>query len=104
MLRSFIGMLMSPAAIDIILLGVLAEAGLLLAYWRRTGRGVAPRRLLANLVSGASIMAALRLSLETAVLAQSASAAIALCLALALAAHIADLAARWESGSQRSSP
>jgi hypothetical protein len=101
MLRAVFGALASTNAVDLILLGVLLEAAALFAYWRQTGKGVAPRLLLANLVSGGSLMLALRFTLETALLGQSAAAGVALCLALALAAHLLDLAARWDHGPPR---
>jgi peptidoglycan/LPS O-acetylase OafA/YrhL len=101
MLRTVLGTVASTNAVDLILLGVLLEAVALFAYWRQTGKGIAPRLLIANLASGGSLMLALRFTLETAVLAQNAAGAFALCLAVALAAHIVDLAARWDHGAPR---
>ena len=61
-----------------------------LAFFRLyTGRGIAPRRLLWNLLAGASLLIALRGALVGAVWIW-----IALPLAGALVAHIADLSLR----------
>ncbi len=84
--------LLRPGVIDLILLGVIVEAGVLLALRRRTGRGVPARSLLANLAAGASLMLALRLVLA----GDRSSAWVLAWLAVALLAHVADLALRWE--------
>jgi hypothetical protein len=82
----------TPAVVDLILAGVAFEAILLLAYRRRTGRGVAALPLLANLAAGASLMLALRMSMSDG----PASAWIPACLSVALVAHLIDLTSRWE--------
>ena len=69
---------------------VALEIALLVAYWRRTGRGVPPRALLLNVGAGGSLMLALR-----AALVDAGTAAVALWLLAALVFHVADLAARW---------
>jgi len=96
-----LGLLVSNTFLDLIVVGVVAEGVALFAYRHFTGRGLAPRAILANLFSGGSLIVALRVSLETSVLAQEASAAVAVCLCVALIAHIADLAWRWDSGAGR---
>jgi len=69
---------------------VVAEAILLLSVRRFLGRGPATGDWLPNLVSGASLLLALRLAI-----AQSAWHWIAAALSLSLAAHLADLARRF---------
>jgi len=76
--------------IDVILALVVIEAVAVIAYWRRTGRGIAAGRLLPNLLAGAFLLLALRAALDAA-----GGAWIALWLAAALAAHATDLATRW---------
>jgi hypothetical protein len=83
---------MPAGAIDLILLGVILEAIVLLGLRLRTGHGVPPGSLLANLAAGASLMLALRLALAGG----GSFAWLPLCLAMALLAHVADLALRWE--------
>ncbi len=99
MTNFLLGLLVSNTFLDLIVVGVVAEGIALLAYRHTTGRGLAPRAIFANLFSGGSLIVALRVSLETSVLAQGATAAVASCLAIALVAHIADLAWRWERGA-----
>ena len=94
-----LGLLVSNAFLDLIVIGVVTEGILLYVYRRYTGRGLAPRAILANLFSGGSLIVALRVSLETSVLARGATAAVAICLCVALVAHIADLAWRWDRGA-----
>jgi hypothetical protein len=98
-LKAAIVLLANSFTIDLILLGVALESVALLAYRRSTGKGLAPRAVCANLLSGGSLLLALRVALQTSVLAQQASALIALFLAMALLAHVADLATRWERTS-----
>jgi hypothetical protein len=80
-------------AIDVILLLVPLEGAALVVLYRRTGRGIAPRRLLGNLAAGFFLMLGTRLALG-----QVGDGPIAACLLAALAAHVTDLAARWRSG------
>lgn len=75
---------------DLILALVVLEAILLVAYRRRTGRGVATWDLLPNLLAGGCLLLALRGALTGAGWAW-----IAACLAAALLAHLADLSRRW---------
>jgi hypothetical protein len=78
--------------VDAILILVIAEALLLMLVWQRTGQGVRPSALVANLASGASLLLATRLAI-----ADASWMLIALCLTLSFAAHVADLAGRWQS-------
>jgi hypothetical protein len=80
----------SGRIVDLILLLVLVEAVLL--AWRRqlTGRGPSLRALLPNLLSGAALLAAVRLALVNAAWLWVATA-----LLFALLAHLADLHQRW---------
>jgi hypothetical protein len=78
------------ALVDAIIGVTLLEAAWLLWHHRRSGRGVAPRDFLANLLSGLCLMAALR-----GALAASGPAWILACLALAGIVHAIDLWRRW---------
>ena len=70
---------------------VALEIVLLVAYHRRTGRGVAPLPLLLNIGAGGSLMLAFR-----AVLLGSGPLAVAGWLLSSLCFHVADLAQRWQ--------
>lgn len=83
----------SGQVIDLILAVLLLETLLLLLYRRVRGRGPGYGKVIANALSGACLLLALR-----AALAGAAPLWIALCLATALAAHLADLRCRWPSG------
>jgi hypothetical protein len=78
--------LASGQLIDSILVIVALEALLLSLWHRRTGRGLAPRQLLPNLLAGGSLLLALRLGLAGAPAYWLAAA-----LLLALLAHLTDL-------------
>jgi hypothetical protein len=80
----------SGRIIDVILALTLVEAVALVAWHRRTGRGVAPGEFLGNLLSGMCLLAALRVGLAGAWWGW-----IALALLAALVAHVADLGRRW---------
>lgn len=80
----------SGRIVDLALLLTGLEALLLIAYHRRTGRGLPPATLLINLLSGVSLMLALR-----AALAGAGWMWIASCLVVSLLAHLADLNRRW---------
>ena len=82
----------SERIVDIILAATIVEAAVLVVAQRRTGRGIAPDVLLPNLLAGACLLLALRLSLGGA-----AWPWLALCLLAALLCHLADLRARWQS-------
>ncbi len=77
-------------AVDLVLAIVAIEVVAITLYWHARGRGIAPALLLPNLLAGALLLLALRLSLSgyswpwyTA------------CLALAGVANVADLRQRW---------
>jgi hypothetical protein len=75
---------------DLILVVLVLEAVVLIAWHRRTGRGLAPRAVLALALPGAALVAALRFALTGAWWGW-----IALALLAAFAAHLADIAVRW---------
>jgi len=83
-------LLASGALLDLLLVALVLEGGLLLLVARRTGRGVPPLSLAATLVAGGFILLGWRLSLSGAWWGW-----VGLALAGALAAHAADLAQRW---------
>ena len=76
--------------VDLILVLVMIEAVCLVLYSRSTGRGVAPADLLPNLLAGAFLLLALRLSLGGAGWQLSCGS-----LAAAGLAHLVDLGRRW---------
>jgi hypothetical protein len=80
----------SPHLVDLVLALMALETLALLYFHRRTGRGIAPRDLLPNVLAGAFLLLALR-----AALADAAIGWLMAALLLALAAHLADLARRW---------
>ena len=80
--------------IDAILALVILEATLLILYYRKTGRGIAPARLLPNLAAGFFLLLAVRLSLGGGPIW-----ALPPSLLGAFAAHIADLVQRWRRNS-----
>ena len=80
---------MSGRVVDGIVVVLVAEALLLLAYRTRTGRGLGPRELLPMLGAGLFLLLGWR--------ASSAALAwpwIAACLSLAFVAHLVDLRSR----------
>jgi hypothetical protein len=80
----------SGRVVDLILILMLAEALVVLAWWRRTGRGLAPAAFLPFLLAGGCLMLALR-----AALVGAAWPWMALALLGALLAHLLDLRRRW---------
>lgn len=78
-------------AVDLILGIVAVELIAITFYWRTTGRGIAPARLLPNLAAGALLLLALRLCLSGYSWPWTAA-----CLALAGIANVADLRQRWQ--------
>jgi hypothetical protein len=83
-------------AIDWIFVLVALEAAALAALRAFTGRGPAPLAFIANLLSGAFLLLALR-----SALAGGSFAVIGLCLIGALIAHVADVVVRWETPASR---
>jgi hypothetical protein len=76
--------------IDLILLLMVVEAIVFAALYYMRGKGIAPVRLLPNLLAGAFLMLALRAALTGA-----GTLVIGGWLALGLAGHLADLVTRW---------
>lgn len=80
----------STALIDFVIAFTLCE-GLLLAWWyRRTGGGVSPAKLVANLCAGLALMLAVR-----AALVDGAGPWMATWLMAAGVSHAVDLWQRW---------
>lgn len=84
------GLFASGRIIDIILALMALETIALLAFYRATGRGVAPRALLPFMAAGVCLMLALK-----AALTGGSWQAVAGLLSLAFVAHLADIALRW---------
>ncbi len=84
------GLFDSGRIIDIILALMALETVALLAFYRVTGRGVAPRALLPFMMAGVCLMLALK-----AALTGGSWQAVAGLLSLAFVAHLADIALRW---------
>jgi hypothetical protein len=78
--------------VDFILVVAVLEALVLLIYWSRTRRGIAPRDLLPNLFAGVFLLLALR-----ATLAGSGWMLASFFLAAAGLAHLADVTQRWRN-------
>ena len=83
-------LLASGRLVDLILLIVVIEAAVLIAYWRITRKGIAPRDLLPNLIAGAFLLLALRLTI-----ADAGWMAICGCLAASGVANVIDVMRRW---------
>lgn len=82
--------------IDLILGLMAVEAIALAVLYRKTGRGIAPVRLLPNLLAGAFLMLALRASLTG-----GGGTAIGSWLILGLVGHLTDVALRWPRNTAR---
>ena len=80
----------SGRVLHVLLLFMAAEGVLLVAYHRRTGRGVPPRAVLLNLLSGMCLLLAMRIWLGGAWWGW-----ISMCLLAAGALHAADLWRLW---------
>jgi hypothetical protein len=76
--------------VDLVIALSLLETVFLLLHHRVTGRGIAPSQFLANMVSGLSLMLALR-----AALTHSDWVWVAMPLVAAGVAHASDLWRRW---------
>jgi hypothetical protein len=80
-----------PQVIDLVIVVTLVESLVLTLYHRSTGRGVAPRAFLLNMVSGLCLMFALRcLAKDTS------GMPVALWLLMAGVAHGSDIWMRWQ--------
>ena len=82
----------SGRIVDLMLLVVVIEVIALILYWRFTGKGVQPLRLIMNVGAGGSLMLALRASLVGA-----STLVLAACLLASLGFHVADVALRWQN-------
>ena len=80
----------SGRLVDFILFVVVLEAAVVLLYWSRARRGIAPLDLLPNLCAGAFLLLALR-----ATLASGGWTLAILCLSAAGVAHLIDVYRRW---------
>lgn len=85
-----IDFLSSVHAVDLILVVVGAEIVAITLYWHVMRRGIAPAQLLPNLLAGALLLLALRLSLS-----DYSWPWYMACLTLAGLANVADLRQRW---------
>jgi membrane protein implicated in regulation of membrane protease activity len=81
----------SGRAVDWILVLIALEALAVLGYRALTGRGPAPSSFIGNILAGSSLLVALRIALSGASWVW-----IGVSLMAAFAAHLADLAMRWE--------
>lgn len=81
--------------VDLVIAVTLLECAALALYHRATGRGVAPRDFLMNMVSGLCLMLALRCLARDAGMAW-----VALFLLAAGIAHGTDILIRWRRGSR----
>ncbi len=81
----------SGRAVDWILVVIALEVLALLGYRALTGRGPAPSAFVGNILAGSSLLVALRIAL-----AGASWVWIGLSLTAAFAAHLVDLAIRWE--------
>lgn len=86
----------SGRIVDIMLVVVVLEIGVIEVYRRRHGAGVTTLPLLVNIGAGASLMLALR-----AALAGSGWQWIAVFLVSALVFHVGDLLVRWQAPALR---
>ncbi|MCW2273053.1 hypothetical protein GJ654_02975 [Rhodoblastus acidophilus] len=84
-----------PRYIDLALVLIVVEGVALLVYRAKTGKGPAPRGLIANFAAGACLLLVAR-----ALLTGAGGLATLAALTGALVAHVVDLALRWESGSR----
>ena len=82
--------LASVRVVDLVLVVVGLELLGISLYWHMTRRGIAPARLLPNLLAGAALLLALRLALS-----DFAWPWYKACLAIAGIANVTDLRQRW---------
>lgn len=90
-------LLTSGAIFGVILILMIIEACVLIPYYRTTGSGISPIKLICSLLAGGGILLA-----ACAVLLHAPAACIGLSLMLALLAHVADLKFRWRSATKNS--
>ena len=86
----------SGRAVDLAIAITVMEGVVLAFYHRVTGRGVAPKQYVLNVMSGLCLMLALRLAMTG-----SAWLWVALSLSMSGVIHAVDMASRWQrSGRQ----
>ena len=86
----------SGRAVDLAIAITVIEAMALAAYHQRTGRGLAPKQYVLNVISGLCLMLALRFALTG-----STWLWVALSLSTSGVIHALDMASRWQrSGRQ----
>jgi hypothetical protein len=78
--------------VDLILIVVALEVLFLIGMWRFANRGVQPADVLPNLISGALMLLALRLTLGGAGWVSP-----IICLSIAGVVHLYDIGRRWRS-------
>jgi hypothetical protein len=78
--------------VDLILIFLAGEAVVVVAYWRKTKRGIPPSEFLPGMCSGALMLLALRVTL-----AGGGWALPSACLGAAGLAHLYDISRRWRS-------
>ncbi len=88
---------MIALATDAILALVVVEAAALILFHRRTGQGIKPAHLVANLAAGFFLVLAVRLAAAGPARSAGGQAAIGAVLFAALLAHVLDLVARWRA-------
>lgn len=93
------GLLADGRLLDVVVALMVVEAGVLLWWRARTGGGLPASGVLCVLASGICLMLAVRAALTGA-----GTATVALWLLAALAAHVADLAVRWQRPSRGRGP
>jgi hypothetical protein len=84
--------MLSPHLIDFIMCLIGVEAIALSAFNMITGRGIAPTKIIANLLAGFALFFALRV-----VISGGPWILVGLCLFASLVAHLSDLSIRWTS-------
>ena len=87
--------MIAQTALDAILILVIVEAGVLVAWRARTGTGIPLHHLLPNLLAGFCLLLATRLALGDGRPGPVLMAALGGMLFVALVAHLVDLATRW---------
>ena len=87
---------LSGRAVDLAIAITVMEGVVLAFYHRVTGRGVAPKQYVLNVMSGLCLMLALRLALTG-----SAWLWVALSLSMSGVIHAVDMASRWQRSDRQ---
>ncbi len=85
--------------VDVALVAIVLEALLLVAYRRRTGRGLRPIDVLGQLLAGLMLLVAVRLAVTGAP-----TELVLLALTLSFPAHVFDLVRRFKSAGEAGEP